>query len=430
VLVGSGASFTEGAGTTSTVAGSEPVVVDDGSLSYSGSGASLIRVRGTSTLAGNVAKGQSLVLESTGGENLSLTAAVGFENAGSIAMTNSPFDTDANNSTLVVSTGTLTNSGTITTEADRGGTRTIQGSVTNTGTLAIDRTTAYNASAAKLVNKGAITFAAGAPLDVGGGSGVADETGGTIVGNGSTGIVQDGGTFEQGAGKSSGEAPVILDDGALDYTGTGASVIRVRGASTLSGDAAKGLLAISKGQSLTLESTGGENMTLTAPGSFVSSGTITMTNSPFDSDANDSTLSLSGGTLENKGKLLIEHERGGTRTIDGLLKSEKTLFVSAGATLALNGAYTQGKKGTLEVGINSASSFGSLSASGAAALEGTLSLKQLKTFKPSEGSKFAILTASSRTGTFAKVKNPKITKSTLVYEPTYTATGVTLVVAP
>ena len=50
------ASFTEGAGTTS---GSKPVIVDDGALNYTGSGKSLIALRGSSKLSGNLAAGHS-----------------------------------------------------------------------------------------------------------------------------------------------------------------------------------------------------------------------------------------------------------------------------------------------------------------------------------------------------------------------------------
>jgi hypothetical protein len=63
---GSGALFSEGAGTTS---GARPVVVDDGTLNYTGTssehGTGPIAVLGRSTLTGNVRHGQSLTVEST-----------------------------------------------------------------------------------------------------------------------------------------------------------------------------------------------------------------------------------------------------------------------------------------------------------------------------------------------------------------------------
>ncbi len=73
VLAGSGASFSEGTGTTS---GTMPVIVDDGTLNYTGTksehGSGPIVVRGRSTLSGNVRLGQSLTVQSTCAEAVEL----------------------------------------------------------------------------------------------------------------------------------------------------------------------------------------------------------------------------------------------------------------------------------------------------------------------------------------------------------------------
>jgi hypothetical protein len=427
LLMSSGTSFTQGAGTTSTTAGSEPVVVDDGSLTYSGSGASLIRARGSSsTLAGNLAAGQTLVLESTSSENVEERASASFTNAGSIVETNSPFDSDANNVRLTLPVGaTLANSGSLATEAGRGGSRQIAGSLTNTGMLTVGANTEYDGELKTLTNEGALDVAEGKALAVSNKGIVVNGAGSSISGGATGGVSMGSGTsFTQGAGTTSGSEPVVLDDAALAYSGSGASLIRVRGSSsTLAGN-------LAAGQTLVLESTSSENATVTAPGALVDAGTIAMVNSPFDSDGNNVTLRLASGTLEDKGKLLVEENRGGARTIEAPVKSEKTLFLGAGAALRIDGSYTQTKKGTLEVAVNSASSFGASTITGEAALEGTLKLKQAKGFTPAEGAKFPILTTSARTGVFAKVKKNKIKKTSLLYEPTYSATGVTLLVEP
>jgi hypothetical protein len=104
----SGTSFTEGTGTTS---GTKPVIVRDGALSYTGAGSSTIAVHGESgTLSGNLSSGQSLSIESTVSEHARVTVGAGFTNAGTITLTNG--DHAGNNATLVISTGTLANSGT------------------------------------------------------------------------------------------------------------------------------------------------------------------------------------------------------------------------------------------------------------------------------------------------------------------------------
>ncbi len=410
-----GTSFTEGAGTTS---GTKPVIVRDAALSYTGAGASAIALHGESnTLSGNPVAGQSLSIESTSGEHARLTVAGGFTNAGSITLTNG--DSAANNASLVVSSGTLLNSGTITTQPANGGVRTIQGSITNTGTLALNATTIDPAASPTLMNKGAIDLAAGVSFSLQSKPAIANESGGAITATGTGVLSQIGGTFTQGLGKSTGAMPVVVDDGAVVYSDKGASTVALRGSSTLSG-------AISKGQTLAIQSTCSEHAVVTGA-SFTNSGTLELTNG--DGCGNNATLNLGGGTLENKGAVNSEVPHGGTRTIEGTLKNEKTLSLDAGATLKVTASYTQGHKGTLKSAVASATSFGALAVGGSATLDGSLALAQSKTFFAKAGNSFAILSSSARTGTFVKAKSLAVKKAPgLYYKPTYSATGVTLLV--
>ncbi len=416
-LFQSGGTFTEGAGTTS---GTQPVFVDDGTLSYTGAGSSLIKLRGNTALTGNVSVGQTLVIESTSGENATATAPGSFTNAGLITMTNG--DTAGNNATLILSSGTLTNSGTLTTEVAHGGTRTIQGNLTNTGTLAINTNTTYNATEATLLNNGAINVANGVALTAPSKETITNE-GGTIAGSESGALVQTGGTFNEGLGTTAGSEPVILDDLALNYTGKGASTIALRGNSTLSG-------TISFGQVLSIQSTSSEHAVVTptlVKGVYTSNGTLVLTNG--DGAGNNATISLSGGTFTNNGTLDAEEPHGGVRTIEGNLKNEKTVVLGAGADLKVTGTYTQGKSGTLKTEINSGSSYGALSITGTAAIDGTLTLVQSKTFLAKAGETFAILSSAALTGTFATETSDSVAGTPgLYYKPTYSATGVTLVV--
>ncbi len=417
VLATSSTSFKEGAGTTS---GTLPVIVDDAALEYSGAGASVIAIRGTSTLAGSLSAGQSLQIQSTSGENASVTAGASFTNAGTIALTNAN-DGDENSETLIIATGeTLTNSGTLASEAGKGGGRSIQGNVTNTGTFAVNRTSEYNGSAAKLLNEGKVVVNTGDSLNVGGGSTVINGTGGNIEGTGTGDLFERGGTFEEAAGTTTGTLPVVLDDLALKYTGDGASTIALRGTSTLSGP-------ISLGQTLLLQSTSSENTNITAA-SFTNSGKLVLTNAA-DGDANSVTLNLAGGTLTNgskKGVIEAERANGGSRTIEGSIVNEGT--VGASATLRVTGSFTDsGKKPVIKITIAGASDFGSLSIVGPATILNELELTQVKPFAPTVGEKFGILSSSALTGTFTKVKKNKIKKSEAkVYTPIYSGTGVPL----
>jgi len=120
-----GTSFTQGDGATS---GTKPVILRQAHLIYTGTGVSKITQHGEGgTVSGNLAAGQSLVLESTNGEDEKTTASASFTNAGSITLTKS--ETNDNIAHLEISSGTLTNSGTITSEAGEGaGHRYIEGS--------------------------------------------------------------------------------------------------------------------------------------------------------------------------------------------------------------------------------------------------------------------------------------------------------------
>ncbi len=409
VTAASSASFIEGAGTTS---GATPVIVDDGALTYTGSGASAIIVRGGSKLTGATSASQSIVLESTCSENATMTIGGTFANAGSLTLTNA--DSCSNSETVV---GTITNSGTLTSEKAVGGLRQLQGSLTNSGTLQINGNTLYNGSGTTLDNEGEVNIATGVSLTVSGQT--TTNAAGKIASAGTGHLVQSGGTFNEDAGKTTGE-PVYLEGGALHYTGSGASSIAARGSDTLSGE-------VAKGQTLTLQSTCSANAETTAS-SLTNSGTLILTNG--DSCANYALLELGTGTLLNKGTVEVLVPAGGIRDIVGNVQNEKTLSVAAGAALKVTGTLTSTSKGTLKVGIASASSYGSITATGAATLAGSLALVVPKTFTASAGQTYGVLSAASRSGTFKTVKAAviKIKKAApgLYYRPVYGATTVSL----
>ncbi len=416
VFLEQGSTFTEGAGTTS---GTKPVILRDAALVYTGSGASLITQHGEgNTLSGNISSGQSLVLESTNGEHVKTTASASFTNAGTITLTKS--ETSNNNARLTISSGTLTNTGTITSEAAEGAShRFIEGSITNTGTLNIDSDTAYNASSATLINEGVVNIAESVTFSVSGNATVKNK-GGTIAAAGSGALSENGGAFNQGAGKTTGSTPVILSNVALQYTGNGSSRIAQRGeGSTLKG-------TIVYGQVLLIQSTCGSHAKVTAAASFTNGGTITLTNA--DGCANNATLVVGGTeTLTNAGTIYSLKPSGGSRTIEGSVKNENLLSLSAGETLHITGTYTQTSKGTLREIISSASN-GAISVSGAATIAGILEVAPKAPFEGSLGQTFPILTAASLTGTFASETGAQINSTGLYYKPTYSAAGVTLVV--
>jgi fibronectin-binding autotransporter adhesin len=362
------------------------------------------------------------VIESTNSENARATAASSFSNAGTITLTNS--ETAATSAHLTITSGTLTNTGTINAEAATGGgQRTIEGNLTDTGTLAINTNTSFDGSEKTLLVEGAINLATGTTLTVTGKSTVTNGSGGKISATGTGLLLQVEGTFKQGLGTTTTaktSEPVLLDRVALHYTDKGVGKLTQIGAGTLSG-------TIQKKQTLTLASTCSENNETTATGSFLSSGTINMTNG--GACANNVRLSLAGGTLENKGTINVLFPHGGNRRLEGSLVNEKTLSIANDPSQALTvtGSFSQGAKASLKDVIAGSSNYSRLSVTGSVTVGGKLSLKQLK-FTGKAAESFAIIGGAARTGEFTSVTGNAIKGGPLHYVAHYTPTGVNLVV--
>ena len=216
---------------------------------------------GTQTLAVDTTCSFNSTLATTSGLSVGANGAVSLSNA----------DTCSNSVTVK---GPITNAGKLSSEVGVGGHRTLEGNLTNTGTVAINTTTEYDAKAAAISNQGAIDIATGQQLQVSNEGTATNGAGGSIaaIGTGSL-LMKSGTSFTEGAGKTSGTLPVIVDDAALTYSASGGeSTIASRGeGSTLSGSS-------SAKQSLIIESTCGEHAKLTAASGFSNGGSITLTN--------------------------------------------------------------------------------------------------------------------------------------------------------
>jgi hypothetical protein len=331
--------FAEGAGTTS---GTEPVLIKEGALSYTGSGASTIAIRDTSTLSGSLAVGQTLNLQGECGENTRVEASAAYTNAGTITLASG---TCGSFETLETLSGTLTNTGTITSAAgDKEGNRYLGGNLTNKGTIAVAYPTTYEGSYTShsskegtLLNEGTINIEA-VQLTVSPGNTVKNESG-KIAAAGS-GVVQleQGTAFTQGAGTTSGTQPVLIKEGALSYTGSGASTIAIRDTSTLSG-------SLAVGQTLNLQGVCGENTRVEASASYTNAGTITLASGSCGSFETLETLS---GTLTNTGTITsAAGDKEGSRYLGGNLTNKGTIAVDYPTTY--EGSYTShsSKEGTL-----------------------------------------------------------------------------------
>jgi hypothetical protein len=129
----------------------------------------------------------------------------------------------------------------------------------------------------------------------------------------------------------------------------------------------------------------------------------------FTLDA-DRTLSFSAGFTNTGGVFTVNGTAGGAVAVTGgVLAGSGTLtgnVANTGGTvkpagrLTISGSYAQSAAGTLEIDLAS-TGFDQLAVGGAASLDGTLSLVRAPAFVPRSGTKFLVLPATARTGTFA-----------------------------
>src|SRR5436190_24397931 len=103
---------------------------------------SVFHVQGASALGVNIPAGEIIIVEATSNFHATLTAATGFTNSGEIRLDS----TAGTNSTLIVTSGTLTKIGRASCResACAGGARTIIAELTNLGTVNINVNTTFN----------------------------------------------------------------------------------------------------------------------------------------------------------------------------------------------------------------------------------------------------------------------------------------------
>jgi hypothetical protein len=162
-------------------------------------------------LLGGSSGTQTLSIGSTCGFNASFSTTNGItiSAAGVLSLTNG--DGCGNNATLIVSNGgTLTNSGTIQSLPVNGGQRTLQGSLTNTGTVTINQPTSYNAGGTTFDNQGTVTIADGVTFTITSGAAFTNDTTGKVnasSASGSGALFVAGATFTEKNGATLGVNP-------------------------------------------------------------------------------------------------------------------------------------------------------------------------------------------------------------------------------
>jgi hypothetical protein len=402
--------------------GAAPILIDNGALNIDDPAAFAADLRGTVNLTGNVSAAQTLTLNATSGENMTLDVPDGTSNAGAIVSTSLSGTNDVD--VQVAGNGTLTNAGggILTFAPGTGGARYLRGSLANDGTVAVNTSTAYDAAGATYANNGTTTIGNGATLSAAGNT-FRNASGGALDRNGSGQLQLANSTYDADGGSygGSGAAPILVDNGALNIASTAPFAADLRGTVTEAG-------SIAKGQTLTLNATAGEDMTLQPVASLTNSGTLSLT---AVSGTNDVLIDLAGKKLANAGALNVLAGTGGGRYLHGDLVNQKAMSIDPAVTLQLNGAasaFSQTSKGTLQTSFDLAGDRGQIVATGSIALAGSLKIVRPKTFNPAGGSSYTLLTGTSESGAFAK-ESGAVIKSPKYFLPTVSGGVVSLTVA-
>jgi hypothetical protein len=338
----------------------------------------------------------SAIISNLLGATINLTAGVGTQNYGGTR-------TFVNNGTLTMTgVGTsafgdvFNNNGTV---HVNGGTLNLTGTGVETGAFTAKSGTTLNLSA------GAWNFNSGFSIS---GAGILALSGATANFNAGGSITIA--NCNLSAGTLAGSYPAVFG-GAFNWTGgsiTGA--VRCNGTGTVGPGAAKDLQG----------------------GQLINGGTLAWSdniqnNSGIISNLLGATINLTAGfatlnyggmrTFVNNGTITMTGS--GTSTFDDTFNNNGTLNIQSGA-VSLTGAYSLAGS-TLNFGITSPASYGSLNLSGNAALAGALGVT-FTGYKPQIGDTYALVAYGSETGQFGAFNLPPA----IIWQETYGSTAFTL----
>ena len=217
------------------------------------------------------------------------------------------------------------------------------------------------------------------------------QTGGTLRGSGTVGVIALSWSGGAQSGSGSTVIPAIGSDPVLSGTKQLARTLRLE--RDLAWGASRGTLQVAAG------------------GALENAATLTL--------ADDADIDDGGGVIRNLNAL--GKPGAGMLDVPDIVNGEGATFTGAGrltgsvvnsgtlapggspGALAIGGDYTQTDAGTLEIELNGAAfgQFDTLPVDGTATLDGTLAIKRASAFEPGEAEAFTVITAASRVGQFA-----------------------------
>jgi hypothetical protein len=247
------------------------------------------------------------------------------------------------------------------------------------------------------VASGTVTLAnGGVDSGINTGAGSLSVTGGTLTLNGAVpNLILSGGTVNG------------LNTSISNLTWSGGTL---QGANTLTGMSSWTFGTIGGGSSLTVAGNAVLNISgqysLTLNGVLTNAGTVNWSGTGNLYLYNYASQGLTGGIVNLAGALFnVENDE----SISG--EEGSPYFINAGTFVKTTGGSTTmglpfNNTGTLALTVNSQSSFGQINFSGNAVLAGVLNVNFNKTYSPSAGDSFALLTYASETGAFSSVNVP------------------------
>jgi len=431
---------------TVNVAGGTTLRIDSDVLIHAGGG----QVGSASSTAGLI--NQGTIDSDAAGRTVTVRGGAGWTNQGLIRGSNGGdvrlFDPWTNTGQItIVGGGTLTLNGTW---QNQGTVTSVDSTVNLDGTFTLAALGTFDRTGGTVNLTGTFDNATNLLLDATTGSWVL--RGGTIVGGevdatdgselifSSGGGTLDGVTMQADMNMSAGSAFTrIENDLVLNATcqfGSSAQLIfQGGGENLLTGTAAEVRLSptndastvnVAGGTTLRIDSDvlihagGGQVGSASSTAGLINQGTI-------DSDVASRTITLRGGAgWTNSGTLRAS--TGNVRTLDSWTNGG-SIQIGAGRTFTAQSGFTQSAAGSVTVDIASAASFGVLDVTGAATLNGTLTINRTGGFEPNLGDTFVVMSFDSRGGDFTAINGLAIGNGKQ-FSATFDATSLTLEVVP
>jgi hypothetical protein len=282
------------------------------------------------------------------GGNVTLAAGGAVDNFGTIELTDpDPSGSPSASAELELSSGTLTNDGTIETLGSAG-VSGIDGNLTNDsdGTLDVGQNTQIEAAESDtFTTDGTVTISSGDALLVGCPAGGGCEASTLQIGGGT---ITNAGTFQQGinlAGAAAGGGTLTVTGGALSgnalldvgvaasFSGSGSGSFTFEGSGSLAG-------TIAAGDTVAIAATSSAQANWTATSGLTNDGTLDLTGGSATGAPASSLVISSGETLTNTGTIVAEAGAGGRLGLDGNVTNQTGGTIDVDATLEVGAAQT------------------------------------------------------------------------------------------